>query len=105
MEIPLCFSSLRRSVSMPVKARTKADLPWSIWPAVPAMMLFIVSILILLAPAAVRAQERDETPLFKAAASDVRLDVQVMEGEQPLRGLTGDDFVVTDEGQPQKIAY
>ena len=28
-----------------------------------------------------------------------------MEGEQPLRGLTGNDFVVTDEGQPQKIAY
>jgi VWFA-related protein len=69
------------------------------------MMLFIVSILILLAPAVVRAQERDETPVFKAAASDVRLDVQVMEGEQPLRGLTETDFVVTDEGQPQKIAY
>jgi len=43
--------------------------------------------------------------LFKAGASDVRLDVQVMEGEQPLRGLTMSDFVVTDEGQPQKIAY
>jgi VWFA-related protein len=68
-------------------------------------MLFIFSILILLAPVPIRAQERDETPVFKAGASDVRLDVQVMDGEQPLRGLTENDFVVTDEGQPQKIAY
>jgi len=43
--------------------------------------------------------------VFKAGASDVRLDVQVMEGAQPLRGLKESDFVVTDEGQAQKIAY
>lgn len=90
---------------MPVKARTKADLPWSMWPAVPAMMLFISSILILLTPASIRAQERDEIPLFKAGASDVRLDVQVLDGKQPLRGLTQNDFLVTDDGQAQRIAY
>ena len=43
--------------------------------------------------------------MFKAAATDVRLDVQVTEGGQPLRSLTQDDFAVTDEGQQQKIAY
>ena len=52
-----------------------------------------------------RAQDPDQTPVFKAGASDVRLDVQVVEGQQPLRGLTKTDFLVTDEGQPQSIAY
>jgi len=80
-------------------------LPWSMWPAVPAMMLFILSILILLTPARVRAQEREETPVFKAGAADVRLDVQVLEGKHPLSGLAQTDFAVTDEGQGQKIAY
>jgi hypothetical protein len=33
------FSSLRRSVSTPVSARTSVVLPWSIWPAVPMIMV------------------------------------------------------------------
>ena len=36
MVIPRSFSSLRRSGSIPVSARTRLDLPWSMWPAVPA---------------------------------------------------------------------
>jgi len=35
MVIPRRFSSSRRSGSMPVRAWTRADLPWSTWPAVP----------------------------------------------------------------------
>ena len=35
IEMPRSFSSLRRSVSTPVSARTSVVLPWSIWPAVP----------------------------------------------------------------------
>ena len=35
---PRSFSSLRRSGSMPVKARTRLDLPWSMCPAVPMTM-------------------------------------------------------------------
>ena len=33
--IPRSFSSFRRSGSVPVRALTSADLPWSMWPAVP----------------------------------------------------------------------
>src|SRR5205807_8992634 len=39
--MPRCFSSLSRSASMPVRALTRAVLPWSMWPAVPRMMDFI----------------------------------------------------------------
>ena len=35
MVMPRSFSSLRRSGSIPVSARTRLDLPWSMWPAVP----------------------------------------------------------------------
>ena len=36
METPRAFSSGRRSVSMPVSARTSAVLPWSTWPMTPS---------------------------------------------------------------------
>ena len=53
-----------------------------------------------------RAQEKpDEIPTFKAGAADVRLDVQVIDANRPLNGLTQEDFLVTDEGQPQRVAY
>jgi len=35
--------------------------------------------------------------------ADVRVDVQVTEGRKLVRDLTQEDFVVTDEGQPQTI--
>ena len=35
--MPRCFSSGRRSGSVPVSARTRALLPWSMWPAVPTI--------------------------------------------------------------------
>ena len=35
MVTPRSFSSGRRSGSVPVSALTSADLPWSMWPAVP----------------------------------------------------------------------
>src|SRR6267143_480197 len=38
MEMPRAFSSLRRSVSTPVNARTSVVLPWSMWPAVPTII-------------------------------------------------------------------
>jgi hypothetical protein len=40
MVMPRSFSSLSRSVSMPVRAFTRAVLPWSMWPAVPRMTCF-----------------------------------------------------------------
>jgi len=40
--IPLCFSSLSLSVSMPVNARIRLVFPWSMWPAVPRIIWFKV---------------------------------------------------------------
>ena len=40
MVMPRFFSSVRRSVSMPVKALTSRVLPWSTWPAVPMITCF-----------------------------------------------------------------
>src|SRR4051812_46614125 len=40
MVMPRRFSSGRRSVSMPVSARTSEVLPWSMWPAVPTTRLW-----------------------------------------------------------------
>ena len=101
---------------MPVRAPTKAVLPWSMWPAVPIMMFF-VSTLLMLAP--LRAQDAGQinakdappsaedsieaTPTFKTGVSDVRVDVQVTEGDKLVKDLKQTDFAVTDEGQPQSI--
>jgi len=105
---------------MPVRARTKAVLPWSMWPAVPIMMFFISTILILAplgaqessnSPTQVYAkpappedvQPTEEPATFKTGVSDVRVDVQVTEGNNLIKDLTKSDFAVTDEGQPQSI--
>jgi VWFA-related protein len=62
--------------------------------------MFFISTLFILAPLC--AQSSD-TPLFKAGVSDVRIDVQVTEGKDLVKGLAKDDFVVSDEGQPQNL--
>ena len=36
---------------------------------------------------------------------DVRLDVAVVNGKQPVQGLTKQDFLITDEGEPQTVRY
>jgi len=43
--------------------------------------------------------------VFRAGVTDVRLDVQVLDGKEPVQGLKKEDFVITDEGQPQTISY
>jgi VWFA-related protein len=63
-------------------------------------MMFFISTLFILAPLV--AQEAG-TPLFKAGVADVRVDVQVMEGKNLVNGLSKDDFIVTDENQPQSV--
>ncbi|MGA2822672.1 MAG: VWA domain-containing protein, partial [Bacteroidales bacterium] len=45
----------------------------------------------------------EATPTFKTGVSDVRVDVQVTEGDKLVKDLTQSDFAVTDEGQPQSI--
>jgi VWFA-related protein len=63
-------------------------------------MMFFISTLFILAP--LYAQSSD-APLFKAGVADVRVDVLVTENKNLVKGLAKDDFVVTDEGQPQTL--
>jgi VWFA-related protein len=63
-------------------------------------MMFFISTLFILAP--LSAQSED-VPLFKAGVSDVRVDVLVTENRNLVKGLVKDDFVITDEGQPQSL--
>jgi VWFA-related protein len=82
------------------------------WPAVPATMLRMQTFLIvLLACASASAGQNPpatdppgETPVFRTGVADVRVVVQVLEDNQTLKGLSKDDFMVTDQGQPQPIA-
>jgi VWFA-related protein len=48
-------------------------------------------------------REDEPTATFKTGVSDVRVDVQVTDGNQLIKDLTKDDFAVSDEGQPQSI--
>jgi VWFA-related protein len=42
-------------------------------------------------------------PVFRVSVEAVRLDVSVTRHDQPVTGLTRDDFIVTDHGVPQVI--
>ena len=44
-----------------------------------------------------------DTPTFKTGVSDVRVDVQVTQGDKLVPDLGKTNFNVTDEGQPQSI--
>jgi VWFA-related protein len=80
-------------------------------------MMFFISTILILAP--LRAQDPNQlnakdapeaseqpteaTPTFKTGVSDVRVDVQVTDGEKLIKDLSKGDFDVTDDGQPQSI--
>jgi VWFA-related protein len=80
-------------------------------------MMFFISTILILPP--LTAQDRapinakdapqaadqpvEATPTFKTGVSDVRVDVQVTEGDKLVKDLTKTDFAVTDEGQAQSI--
>jgi VWFA-related protein len=44
-----------------------------------------------------------QQPTFKAGVDLVKLDVSVMRGGQPVRGLTKEDFMIDDSGVRQKV--
>ena len=44
-----------------------------------------------------------QQPVFRAGVDVVRIDLSVMNGVNPVAGLTIDNFTVTDSGVPQKI--
>ncbi|HEX5229215.1 MAG TPA: VWA domain-containing protein [Bryobacteraceae bacterium] len=79
-------------------------------------MMFFISTLLILAPlcaqdarpfnakdAPAADQSEESTPTFKTGVSDVRVDVQVTEGDKLVQDLSKTNFAVSDEGQPQSI--
>jgi VWFA-related protein len=54
--------------------------------------------------AALVAQQQDETPVFRTSANLVIVTVFVRDAQgRPVKGLTRDDFIVTENGKPQNI--
>jgi VWFA-related protein len=54
---------------------------------------------VLLASSVIEGQ----TPVFRARVDLVRLDVSVRRSDRPIAGLRAEDFVLTDNGRPQRI--
>src|SRR5215467_10692147 len=100
MVMPRRFSSSSRFASMPVNAFTSAVFPWSIWPAVPTMMFFMLVSILLSGP--VRAQPTG----FRAGITLVKVDAAVTDrGGRPIPGLTMRDFALYDENAQERIVY
>ena len=71
-------------------------------------MMFFISTLLILAPLGAQslAPSSPQSPAPSGAQSSdtpIRMDVLVTEGKDLVKGLVKDDFVVTDEGQPQTV--
>jgi len=66
----------------------------------------ILIVLLGLAQAGAPQAPQEEQPVFRAGVSLVRVDLQVTgRDRRAVTGLTGADFQVFDENQPQKITY
>lgn len=62
----------------------------------------IIGVLIVVFAGIPRAQQ---VPQFRAAVDLVHLDVSVLDRDRrPVRGLTADDFVILEDGQPQAVS-
>jgi VWFA-related protein len=53
--------------------------------------------------AAVAVAAAQQRPTFRAVGALVTVEVEVRDGNTLVRGLTADDFLVTDNGVPQKV--
>lgn len=60
----------------------------------------IASLVVMLVGVTLIAQE----PQFRTTIDAVNVDVLAMRGREPIRGLTAEDFVLTDNGVAQRIA-
>ena len=49
-------------------------------------------------------QQKPQPPVFRAEVDVIRLDVSVLDKDRrPVRGLTAEDFTVSEDGKPQRI--
>ncbi len=67
----------------------------------------LLIVLLVLAGLPLTAQGVASEPVatFKAGVSDVRVDVQALDGERPLGDLSKSDFAVFDSGMVQPLTY
>src|SRR2546428_12566147 len=97
MVMPRRFSSSSRSASIPVSALTSAVLPWSMCPAVPALMFFLGLLFMLLLGAAALAPQQAESPVFRAGVTIVKTDVQVVgRSGRAITGVARGDLLGVD---------
>jgi VWFA-related protein len=68
------------------------------------MTLRIPSLLIIILVPELLGQE-PETPVFRAGVTQVRMDIQVIDGERVVSGLRREDFALYDENSLQPIRY
>src|SRR5581483_11482294 len=69
------------------------------------LMLRRVLVLIACGSALVAAQQPGQTPVFRSGARLNVVDVTVTDKQgKPIDGLTANDFVLTEDGEPQTIS-
>ena len=51
------------------------------------------------------AQDATGEATFKTGVADVRVDLQVLDGKRLIQNLTQQDFIVTEDGKPQRVVY
>jgi len=59
--------------------------------------------LLIAAASLIHVQRAEQRPVFRSGIEVVQLDVSVVRNKIPVRGLTADDFIVTDNGVPQVV--
>ena len=64
----------------------------------------LATVLLALLAATTRGQDPAQPPVFGVELDIVRLDVVVLDDDgKPVTGLTGDDFVIEENGQPRDV--
>ena len=68
-------------------------------------MMFFMRALLILVFATAAALAQDRPPVYRTTATQVRVDVQVLDNNRPVTTLQEGDLLVWDEGQPQRVEF
>lgn len=70
-------------------------------PFIPERLVFLAPLIVVVAAIALAGFQ--QAPAFRASTNVVQVDARVFRGDQFVRDLGPDDFVVTEDGVPQKV--
>jgi len=62
-----------------------------------------MSLVVAAAASTAMARAQSQTSVFRSTSDAVSVDVSVRSGSRPVRGLTPDDFRLSDNGVPQRV--